>query len=222
MARKAGYKGKVKTINKVIKKGLPKKAIAENNEGIIKDLNEKQKEFCKEYVFDWNATRAYKKVYGITVDNVAKAASSRLLTNVTIKEYIEEIQKDLEKLTGLSKSKVLAEWQKIAFSSIADLHNTWIELKEFNKLTDDQKAAIESIDTKTVKRTIMQGEEPLDEVVEYVKIKLYSKKDALENITKMLGYNEPDKLDINGGTVVAFLPMKDPEPDYTIDENDTE
>lgn len=47
---------------------------------------------------------------------------------------------------------VLSEFAKIGFSSIAYLHNTWIERAEFDKLTDDQKSSIKSISTKVLKK----------------------------------------------------------------------
>jgi len=42
---------------------------------------------------------------------------------------------------------VMEEHKKLAFSSIANLHNTWITRKEFEELTEDQKACISEITT---------------------------------------------------------------------------
>ena len=50
-----------------------------------------QQKFCDEYLIDCNATRAYKVAYPrIKNDAVARANSSRLLTNANIKNYIQE------------------------------------------------------------------------------------------------------------------------------------
>jgi phage terminase small subunit len=103
--------------------------------------------------------------------------------------------------------RVIKEWEKIAFASIAHLHNTWVELKEFEKLTPQQKEVIESIETKTQKRTAFQGNEPFEVQIEYVKLKLYSKEKALENIAKMLGYNAPDKMDVTSGGEKIIMPV---------------
>ena len=78
-----------------------------------KELNEKQKRFCEEYVFDWNATRAYQVAYPDSTYDSARSSSSTALTNPNILEYIEEIQKDFAKLAGISKLSVLKELQKI-------------------------------------------------------------------------------------------------------------
>jgi len=168
------------------------------------DLTEKQKQFCSEYIFDWNATRAYKKAYG-TNDETSRINGCRLLTNANIKAYVERIQVDLEKEAGLSRLKVIKEWEKIAFNSIAHLHNSWVELKDFNTLSDEQKQAIESIETKTIKRNLGNNSDTSEEI-EYVKIKLYSKEKALENIAKMLGYNASEKIDIKGEIKLQQLP----------------
>lgn len=164
------------------------------------ELTERNKIFCREYIFDWNATRSYKTVYpNIKDDDSAAAASSRLLSNVKIQEYIELIQKDLEKLAGISRMKVISEHMKMAFSSIAHLHNTWIERKEFESLTEDQRSCIAEIDTKIKTEYEYNADsekrEPIR--VEYVRIKLYDKQKALDSISKMLGYDAPIKTEVD-------------------------
>lgn len=70
-------------------------------------MTEKQKIFADEYIIELNATRAYKKAYpNVKKDEVAKAAGSRLLTNVNVKAYIDE---QLEKL----KSERVADQQEV-------------------------------------------------------------------------------------------------------------
>lgn len=167
------------------------------------ELTEKQKAFCKEYIFDWNATRSYRAAYpDVNSDEAARSAASRLLTNVNVQEYIKEIQSDLEKLAGLSRLKVISEHMKLAFSSIAHLHNTWIERKEFEELTEDQKACIAEIDTKVRTEYVPDPQESKERIpinVEYIRIKLYDKQKSLESISKMLGYDAPAKMQIDLG-----------------------
>ena len=150
-------------------------------------LTKKQVIFCHEYVVDWNASRAC-RVAGYSEKSCYEQGSQNL-TKLNIQEYIEFIQKDLAKLAGISALKNIQELSKIAYSSIAHLHNTWIELKDFESLTDDQKSSIESIDTKVEVK-------PDGNEVNYVKVKLFSKTMALEVINKMLGFNAPQKTDI--------------------------
>jgi len=160
-----------------------------------KKLTEKERIFCREYIYDWNASRAAKKA-GYS-EKTAPEIGYENLKKPHIQKEIERVQKDLEKIAGISRKKVLEEYMKLAFSSIANLHNTWIERKEFEELTDDQKAGISEISTQV--RTVYEYNPESDKKepirVEFVKIKLYDKQKALESINKMLGYNEADKID---------------------------
>jgi len=173
------------------------------------DLKPEHKKFCEEYIYDWNATRAYKAAYPkVKTDNSAAVNAHQLLRKTKIKEYLEDIQKDLEKQANISRLQVIREYQKIAFSSIAHLHNTWIERKEFEKLTEDQKACISEIDVKVLKKNIGDSSSPEIVDVEHIKIKLYDKQKALESINKMLGYNSADKIDVTsqGEKVQFYIP----------------
>jgi phage terminase small subunit len=161
------------------------------------DLTEKQKIFCREYIYDWNATRAA-KVAGYS-EASAYSIGSENLRKPEIQAYITEVQKDLEKTAGISRLRVLREHEKLAFSSIAHLHQTWITRTEFENLTDEQKSAIAQIETQTrveMRYDPVSGEDtPIQ--VDFVKIKLYDKQKSLDSISKMLGYNEAEKLQLS-------------------------
>ena len=63
-------------------------------------LTDKQKRFCEEYVIDWNATRS--AIVAGYSENTAQVIGSENLTKPIIIAYIEEIQKDIKKLAGVS------------------------------------------------------------------------------------------------------------------------
>lgn len=173
------------------------------------ELKPEHKIFCQEYIFDWNATRAYKVAYpSPKSENTIAVSAHQLLRNPKIEAYLKEIQDDLEKHARISRLRVLREHEKIAFSSIACLHNTWLERKEFDLLTEDQKSCISEIDVKVLKKNIGTREEPEIVDVEHVKIKLYDKLKALDSINKMLGYNAVEKVDVTskGERVQIYLP----------------
>ena len=155
-------------------------------------LNDAQKRFCEEYVYDWNGARAYKVAYPKATDATARTNASLLLTKPNIQAYLKHIKSNLQEIAGISRLKVLKEHQKLAFTNIADLHNTWITRKEFDDLTPEQKAAIASIETQ-----IKVGRDKYGKLSEneFVKIRLHDKQKALEAISKMLGYNEPDQVE---------------------------
>lgn len=175
----------------------------------ITGLTMKEKTFCREYIYDWNATRSYIAAYpSITNYNSAGVLAHRLLRKVKVQKYIEDIQADLEKTAGISRMKILNEHMKLAFSSIADMHNTWIKRKDFESLTNDQRACIAEIDTKVKTEYEYNSEtkekEPI--AVEYIRIKLYDKQKALDSISKMLGYDAPVKTEVTGKDGKPLIP----------------
>ncbi len=165
-------------------------------EEILKKLTSKQVIFCHEYIIDWNASRAARKA-GYS-EKTAKDIACENLAKPNISAYIELIQKDIMKEAGLTKLKILLEHKKLAFSSIAHLHNTWIDRNELESLTQDQKDCISEIDTKILKKNIGNNENPEIVDVEHIKIKLYDKQKSLDAISKMGGYNEPEKHEHSG------------------------
>ena len=57
---------------------------------MAKRLTKKQEGFAKDYIETGNATLAVKQNYGVSNDNSAAAAGSRLLRSVKVQEYIED------------------------------------------------------------------------------------------------------------------------------------
>ena len=160
-----------------------------------KGLTIKQEKFCNKYLECGNASEAYRHAYNCLKmsDNSVWCNASQLLSDTKVIQRIKELQSSFQKKTEITKERVLNELVKIGFSSIAYMHNSWIDRVEFDQLTDDQKACIKSIQTKVEKRSYD------DEVrnVEMVKIELYDKLAALNSINKMLGFDAPAKVDAN-------------------------
>lgn len=65
-------------------------------------LTEKQKKFADYYIETGNATEAYRRAGYTGKGNVAEAAASRLLSNVKVREYIDNLiaQKDSERIAS--------------------------------------------------------------------------------------------------------------------------
>ena len=93
-------------------------------------LTNKQERFAQEYVLDWNATRAAKAA-GYS-DKTAYSIGNENLKKPEIAAYIEEIQKDLAKLAGIS-----------ALSNIK--HLTDILEAEDEETTKDRIAALKVV-----------------------------------------------------------------------------
>lgn len=78
------------------------------------NLTPKQRIFCNEYLIDMNATRAYKKAYpNVKKDETAKAAASRLLTNVNVKSFLEEQLKKIEDESIADAAEVMKYLTKV-------------------------------------------------------------------------------------------------------------
>jgi phage terminase small subunit len=204
---------KIKSGNKILKeKGLTKKVIKEGNE-IGAELNAKQKEFCRQYCFDWNGTKAYLRTYPDATPQSAQAASSRLLLNVIIKEQIEYWKANVEEACGISKQMIIDEHRKLAFSSIAHLHNTWIERRDFEKLSNDEKACIEEIATQTKQIFDKNIGSPVE--IEFVKVRLYNKQESLKELAKILGHHATEKHEVKFPDGLPVFSVTLPDKDQT-------
>jgi phage terminase small subunit len=160
------------------------------NDKPIEKLTDKQEAFCREYVLDWNGTKA--AIRAGYSEKTAYSIASENLIKPEIKSRIDYWKTHLEELAELSALMVINEHKKLAFSSIAHLHDTWITRKDFEDLTDDQKSCIAEISTQV--RSVFDSETKKPIEVEYVKIKLYDKQKSLDSISKMLGYDAPKKI----------------------------
>ena len=165
-------------------------------EEIEKKLTPKQRKFCIEYLYDYNATRSYLMSYKQTTSASAAVLGHNLLKNVNIQQYIQLRKNTIEENIGLSKQMLIKELLKISNTSFAHIHNTWITKNEFQDLPRDTKDSIQEIQTRTVHHIDPVNETPIR--IEQVKIKFYSKVTAISEILKSMGWNEPDKLEIIG------------------------
>ena len=107
-------------------------------------LTPKQEAFCNYYMETGNASEAYRKAYSCSKmkNAIINVKACELLQNGKIAVRVQELQNEAKNKFDLSKERILAELSSIAFSSIAEMHNTWIERKEFDKLTPEQKSTI--------------------------------------------------------------------------------
>lgn len=164
----------------------------------MKKLTIKQENFCNYYIESGNASDAYRRAYLCEKmrDKQVWEESCKLLSNPNVAQRVKELQEEQKNKSDITKERILQELSGIAFSSIASMHNTWIGRKEFDELSDKEKSAIKSISTKILKKNIGTSDAPEIVDVEYVKIELYDKIKAIERICKMLGFDEPTKVDL--------------------------
>lgn len=146
------------------------------------ELNAKQKRFCEEYIIDLNGTQA-----AIRAGYSAKTAgeqAGRLLGDVRIQEYIQELKTERSDRTNITADMVVQEIAKVAMLNVEDFYDD-IGLKPLSELDDKAKAAISSYQTKRIK----VGK---DEWEDIPIMKVHDKMKALELLGKHVGVFEKD------------------------------
>ena len=83
------------------------------------ELTEKQEIFCLYFVRCFNATKAYQKAYDCDYDS-ARAAASKLLTNINIKTRIRELKQEKLNRELLEENDVFQKYIDIAFADMSD------------------------------------------------------------------------------------------------------
>lgn len=160
-------------------------------------LTIKQEKFCNKYLECGNASEAYRFAYDCSelAESTIWSKASLLLDNNKVRARIDYLKTHLAEAAGISALQIIREHQKIAFSDATRVRNGWMSLKDFESLTEDEKACIKSVETKQIKRKTPIGEDIIDE---QVKITCYDKQKALDSIVNMLGYNSPEKMEHSG------------------------
>lgn len=192
-------------------------------------ITEKQKRFADEWLVDLNGTRAYKVAYpSVKKDETAKAAASRLLTNVNVKAYIQERQKEREERTEITQDSVLHELALIAFAKASDYARV-VEKDAMVEVDGNMVPVLDEDGNQVKYRTV----EPIltDELTEDQKkaiavikkgrdgfeIKPYSKIQALELLGKHLGMFT-EKVEVKNTTPNVFEGLTTEELKKLIDD----
>lgn len=111
----------------------------------MRELNERQKKFCMEYLKDFNGSRAAVAA-GYTKKNV-RITAAKLLTNSNIQKQIAlNIAKRSEK-TKIDAEWVLTELSEMAFADIAEAYDENGKLKSIHDIPKHLRKMICDIDT---------------------------------------------------------------------------
>lgn len=157
-------------------------------------MTDKQKLFCDEYIKDFNASRAYKVAYpNCKKDDSARANASRLLTNDSIIEYINQQKEQLANKMEITQERVLQEMARIAFADIRKLYNDYGGLKSIQDLDDDVASIITGIEVTEEFEGYGQDREQIGYTK---KIKMADKTKALDMLGKYFGMFK-EKVEIN-------------------------
>lgn len=119
----------------------------------IKNLNDRHKRFCQEYLKDFNATRAYKAVYDTKNDKTANVNSSRLLRNAKVQAYLSEILHQTKLQDIMQIDEVLDKISEIARGVPRD--------KVFKRTSYDPKKKKYEVEFDSITTTQPQDEDQL-------------------------------------------------------------
>lgn len=154
-------------------------------------LSPKQKKFCQEYIVDLNATQA--AIRAGYSEKTANEQGARLLANVSIKKFVNDLKDKRAKRTEITADMVVKELAKIGFSNIQDYIIGGNGISDLHEIDEKKAAAVAS-----VKKSVTTFDGGEKEVVEF---KLWNKVDALEKLGRHLGIfekdNEQNKADNN-------------------------
>lgn len=161
------------------------------------DLTPKQIRWAQEYLVDLNATRAAVRT-GYS-EKSADIQGFRMSKNVKVMAYVDRLKAARAERTGVSAERVLLELARIGLSDIGEMFIWDDERCAFipsTHLSNDQRAAISSIKSRTINLRHLDG---TLETKTFLELKTYDKVAALKEIGKHLGIGENVNLFVRDG-----------------------
>lgn len=157
------------------------------------DLTPKQKLFCKEYLIDFNATRAAKAA-GYS-KKTAQRMGSENLSKPLLQEQIQKEMTAREYRTEVTADRVINEIALLAFSDLRHYteigEDGEIQIKRWEEMPEHLSRAVETISEDRIIRENPDGTQII--VHDKVKYKLHSKPRALELLFKHLGLGAEER-----------------------------
>jgi phage terminase small subunit len=150
-----------------------------------------QLKFCREYATDGKGKEAAIRA-GYPADDAKHIASALIQDPRIIKRVEQCIEEQLSQI-DVSRNRIAQEFARIAFSDIRDFYDENGLMLPVEKLPLNAARVVQAIEVEE----IYEGFGPNRRPIGYTKrVKLWDKKAALDSLCKMLGFNEPDKLQI--------------------------
>ena len=106
-------------------------------------LSPKQKQFCKEYIVDLNATQA--AIRAGYSQKTAKSKASQLLSKVNLQKEIQRLMDARSERLQITQDMVLRELAKLGFSNMQNLYNDEGSLIPVHQLDPDVSACLQEV-----------------------------------------------------------------------------
>ncbi|MHC4413496.1 MAG: terminase small subunit [Planctomycetota bacterium] len=154
---------------------------------------------------DWPDGKCYQKAYPtVKKFETAKAAASRLLTNVNVHKYIERIKEKAAQRSELSMEKVLNRWNDVIDFDVRKLFSDNNTIKNVKDLDDKTAAAISGI---KVKGVIKQNDKGMEFKGGEVEVKTIDVKGVLADAAKHFNmFSEDNKGRFDLEAILNALP----------------
>ena len=137
-------------------------------------LTAKNRRFCEEYIRGLNGSEA--AIHAGYNSSGSRTRASKLLIKPEVKEYLKILQDEIAKRNEITVDKLIQDLAEMKNLDVADLYDEDGLLIDISRLPPSFTRCIqEVIETKSG-----------------IKIKFYSKLDAIEKLAKHLGFYEKD------------------------------
>ena len=146
-----------------------------------KEISDRQKRFCREYLIDYNGTQA--AIRAGYKENSARQHASRMLSNDDIRAFIMGLQDKQTRRLDVSADRVIMELSHVAFSDPADFFNQSGGLLPVHLIPESARKSLAGVD---VYEEFDGVGDHRHQVGETKKIKRWDKVRALEILGKHL------------------------------------
>jgi phage terminase small subunit len=145
-------------------------------------LSDKQALFCREYIVDFNATKA--AIRAGYSKKTAKQQGSRLLTNDDISVKVSELVAERMKAADVTTERVLMEFARIAMSDVGEAYDEHGNLKPLKEMPEDVRRCISGLETEELWEWDENDKRKQTGVIR--KVKFWDKKGSLDSLGKYL------------------------------------
>ena len=168
-------------------------------------LTEKQELFCQRYLIDFNATKAAIEA-GYSPDT-ARSIGCENLTKPDIQARIAELREQTGKAFNITRERIAQELALIAFGDTKFLFD------ENGSLRSPQDWSDEGRIISSYEESVTEfGDEKTGGTKTTKKVRQWEKTKALESLCKLMGYNEPDKIQHSGYLPIQIIMPPDDPP----------
>lgn len=152
-------------------------------------LSIKQEKFCNYYVESGNASDAYRRAYSCKgkSDNTVWVEASRLANNPKVALRISELRSEMQRRSDITKDEAVGILADIARANIVDA----LEIKSNEMFT-----TIVVRDVATLPISVQRAILSVKSTDKGYELKLYNKIDAIEKLSKLLGWDTSEQKDI--------------------------